>query len=433
MKKFIQPPMLAALAAALVLVVGFTAPADKPALLAAGGSLLTPAPSASYTPAASPTPTATPAPDATVQTQAAAATLAPQPAATMAASASPAPTATPAPDTAISQGQTVKALHINVYDRENLRALGNAAQKELAPMGINTLIVEIDDRFQFQSDPKISAGDITADDARAFAKQVRDAGIDVIPLYNSLGHQGAGGQRNALLKVYPEFDETPDVPVSAGLPEFYTPAWCPSNDAVYDVVLPAIDELVNAFGATTFHVGMDEVFEMGKCSKCEGKSTAELFAATAQRLHGHLQARGVRMMMWGDRLLNSKDVRHTWEGSANGTDKAITMLPRDIIIADWHYEKGPYPSTGILLEAGYQRVLPAVWKDKDNALRFVRSAEAQADEYDKESAVNGAIVTVWSVPPVRLDAVFHSPDKELNAAEEGLRDTLRAVLGEYKK
>jgi hypothetical protein len=331
-----------------------------------------------------------------------------------------------------TKNKKMVGFHSLVYNRQNLAALADFAVRYLAPMGVNTLIVEIDDRFQFKSHPELSGGDITAADARAFSKKVKAAGMDVVPLYECLGHQGAGGERDALLTAHPELDETPWVGRDAGLPEFYTPAWCASNDTVYDYVLPAIDELISAFGATTFHVGMDEVFEIGLCDKCKDTPKSVLFAQTVKRLHDHLAAEGVKMMMWGDRLLDGKVINHTWEADVLGTHGAISKIPKDIIIADWHYERTKYPSVGIFLDKGFS-VLPACWKDPVAAVNFLKSAEKQAASRGKQSAMMGMLITDWGVMPTDLAHAMNAPYNSLNSNEKGLRDTLKAVMKSLAK
>ena len=140
-----------------------------------------------------------------------------------------------------------------------------------------------------------------------------------------------------------------------------------------------IDELIDAFEADAFHVGMDEVFIVAhpSCPRCKGKDPAELFAKSVNDLHRHIAGeRKLTMLMWADRLLDDKKLGYgKWEASANGTAGAIDNIPKDIILCDWHYEtrKDGYPSVAYLQEKGF-RVLPSSWRNKDAALAMLREA-----------------------------------------------------------
>lgn len=43
----------------------------------------------------------------------------------------------------------------------------------------------------------------------------------------------------------------------------YCKSYCPLHPEIHDVVLALVDEIMDAFEASTFHAGMDEVFYIG--------------------------------------------------------------------------------------------------------------------------------------------------------------------------
>ena len=94
---------------------------------------------------------------------------------------------------------------------------------------------------------------------------------------------------------------------------------------------------------------MDEVFIIGQCPRCKGQSRADLFAKAVNDLHAHIAGkRRLQMLMWGDRLLDGEKMKlGEWEASKNGTFEAIDLIPKDIVMCDWHYELRrtfhPYP------------------------------------------------------------------------------------------
>ncbi|MCX8108420.1 MAG: amidohydrolase family protein, partial [Verrucomicrobiae bacterium] len=140
---------------------------------------------------------------------------------------------------------------------------------------------------------------------------------------------------------------------------------------------------------------MDEVFLIAhpSCPRCRGRNPAELFAQAVKDYHKHLtKRRRVTMLMWGDRLLDDAVMKYgEWESSRNGTAPAVDMIPKDIVICDWHYEKrDSYPSVPFLLEKGF-RVLPASWRNVDAALALLEFAQAQ-----RHPRVLGHLCTTWA-------------------------------------
>src|SRR5437763_12527686 len=85
---------------------------------------------------------------------------------------------------------------------------------------------------------------------------------------------------------------------------------------------------------------------------CRNQAPAGLFAKAVNDLHQHIVGqRKLQMLMWSDRLLNASATGFSeWEAAKNGTDRAIDLVPKDIILCDWHYEKREdYPSIPIFV------------------------------------------------------------------------------------
>ena len=264
---------------------------------------------------------------------------------------------------------------------------------EIAPaLGFNWVIVEVNGHFAYQSHPEAAEPEpMTAADAQRLARMARDNGITLVPMYNCLGHQSWKDHAAALLRSHPEFDEAPDIdPKSEG---FYCMTWCPNHPGVNPLVFDLFDELLDAFGAKAFHVGMDEVFIIGHCPRCKGKPNAELFAKAVNDYHAHLVGkRGVEMQMWGDRFLDGKATGYgLWEGSENDTQGAIDLVSKDIVMCDWHYEiMDDFPSVRIFQQKGF-RVWPAGWNKEASIRRFIEVARR-----DATPKMLGYMATTWS-------------------------------------
>lgn len=296
-----------------------------------------------------------------------------------------------------------KAFHLRFGDRRLIPDLKELITKVLLPHGINMIILEIDKAFVFEKHPEIDGGSyaLTADDAKDLSQFTKERGMEIVPLFQCLGHQGWGGSRSALLTAYPEFDETPETPLDAEWPEIFSRSWCPQHPDVNKIVYDLLDELIAAFSPTYFHIGMDEVYEIAsdQCERCRGGNRAELFAKAVNDMYDHItEQRGLTMMMWADRLIDARKFGYdNWEGDTFGTYEAIDKIPRDIVLLDWHYderEKG-YPTPYFFMEAGFS-VMPACWFKLNVAKQLFAEAKAAAKELNQPELFFGKLITSWN-------------------------------------
>ena len=289
-----------------------------------------------------------------------------------------------------------RGVHVPVFSDSQLARL-QSELPGLAVIGVNVLVVQVDYHFDFRSHPELRAkGEfITRDQARAFAAAARKLGIRVIPELDCLGHQSLAGTTWPLLAKYPQFDETlGQFPGNKGI---YCRSWCPQSPGLNQIVDALIDELVDAFWADAFHVGMDEVFFIANehCPRCHGEDPAILFAKAVSDLHHHIvDERQLTMLMWGDRLLDAKTMGYgRWESAENGTAPAVDLIPKDIIICDWHYvAQTNYPSIPILLKKGF-RVWPSGFKSLEAAKALSQFSLEQRQDNPR---LIGYLCTTWS-------------------------------------
>jgi hypothetical protein len=278
----------------------------------------------------------------------------------------------------------------------------------LAKRGVNLLIVEVDYWYDYASHPELRMDNpVKKDTVKALLAACRAKGIRVVPQFQSLGHQSWDEKTFPLLVKYPQLDETPhkyagNKGTDPWGTEFYCRSWCPLHSELLPIVNDLYDELLDVFEADALHVGMDEVFIIADadCPRCAGKSTAELFARAVNDAYDHIvRKRGKEMMMWADRLLDGQATGYgLWEASLNGTDKAIDMIPKDIVMCDWHYEpkyplqatpKSTFPSPKIFTDKGF-RVLPTSFRNVAALNRFIDQSLALGSD-----KVLGHLCTVW--------------------------------------
>jgi hypothetical protein len=287
-----------------------------------------------------------------------------------------------------------RGVHLFVQSNEAADSLTENLPK-LAAIGVNAVVVEVNFSYDFKSHPELrNRNFITREHAQKLAAAARRNGIRLIPELDCLSHQSGRRSNLPLLEKYPEFGE----PVGDNTDKdgAHLRSWCPQHPDVNRVVCQLIDELVEAFQADAFHVGMDEVFCVAsdRCARCRGGDPAHLFAKAVNDLHKHIVGRRKwEMLMWGDRLLDAKTLGYSkWEASKNGTEGAIDLIPKDIIVCDWHYEKrDSYPSVPLLLQKGF-RVWPSGWQPLEATKAFSAFA---LRERQKNPRLVGYLCTAW--------------------------------------
>jgi len=276
---------------------------------------------------------------------------------------------------------------------------------ELAVRQINVLILRVDYNYQYKSHPELSdSAGLSEQDLKRIVMVCQKHGIRIIPQINLLGHQSWAGSTGNLLKVYPEFDETPSVkmpenykwPNEDGL---YCKSYCPLHPGVHEIVFDIMDELLDVFEASDFHAGMDEVFYIGEeeCPRCAGRDKAELFAGEVWRIRNHLAEKERNLWIWGDRLLDGKTTGlGMWEASMNNTHRAIDMIPKDVFICDWHYERAD--KTAVYFAMKGLKVATCPWRDPEVARIQVQDMIGFRNTATPEMKKNfqGIILTYWS-------------------------------------
>ena len=314
--------------------------------------------------------------------------------------------------------------------------------EELAPRSVNTLIVRVDYNYQYEKHPELRDSDaLTRRDVRKLVEACRKNNIRLIPQVNLLGHQSWAGKIGNLLKAYPQFDETPQVkmpdkyvwPNSDGL---YCKSYCPLNPGVHAVVFDVIDEICDAFETDSFHAGMDEVFYLGEaqCPLCSGHDKAELFAGEVRTIRDHLALKNRVLWIWGDRLLDGKTTGlGEWEASYNNTYRAIDMIPKDVIICDWHYERPD--QTPVYFAMKGLSVLTCPWRNPDNAvlqvqdmIKFRKSATPEM-----KPRYLGMLQTVWSGAGQFLDNYYGRKPERTGEQGTSVVACFKAMFSEVQK
>ncbi len=332
-----------------------------------------------------------------------------------------------ATDEKLEKAFPVRGLCIAAPSPSHLEPFLKFVTEALAPRRVNTLILRVDYNFEYTSHPELrDKSPLTKADVKKLVDVCRQNRIRLIPQINLLGHQSWASQTLNLLRVYPEFDETPWVkmPENYKWPNpdgLYCKSYCPLHPKVHEVVFALVDEICDAFETDAYHAGLDEVFYIAdsQCPRCAGKDKAELFAGEVKVIRDHLAQKGRKLWMWGDRLLDGKVTGlGEWEASINDTHRAIDLIPKDVVICDWHYDRPDQTAVYFALK-GFN-VVTCPWKNPRNGVlqvqdlvRFKQNSTPQVSE-----RLLGMVQTVWSGPDTFLDEYSgkKAPDKDGNSA-----------------
>jgi len=307
--------------------------------------------------------------------------------------------------TSIDELMPVRGLSIAAPGPQGVNQFVSFIEEELASRHINVLILRVDYNYQYKSHPELrDSVALSEQDVKKLVSVCREHGIRIVPQINLLGHQSWAGRTLNLLKEYPEFDETPSVkmpeeyewPNDDGL---YCKSYCPLHPGVHKIVFEMVDELLDVFEASDFHAGLDEVFYIAEeeCPRCSGHDPAQLFADEVWRIRNHLGEKDRKLWMWGDRLLDGKATGlGMWEASMNNTHRAIDMIPKDVFICDWHYERPD--KTAVYFAMKGLKVATCPWRKPDVAKMQVQDMIDFRNGSTPEMKENfqGIILTSWS-------------------------------------
>ncbi len=300
----------------------------------------------------------------------------------------------------------ILGLCIEAPGHEFVKEFDNFITNDLAPLGVNTLVLRVDWNYEYTTHPELRGDNpLTREDIKILVNTCRKLNINLIPQVNLLGHQSWANSTGKLLEVYPQFDETPwvQMPVEYKWPNddgLYCKSYCPLHPDVHDVVLEVVGELVDVFEAKAFHAGMDEVFYIGdsKCPRCSGRDKSELFAGEVNLIRNYLADKDCRLWIWGDRLIDGTmggSGYGMWEASTNNTHRAIDMINKDVVICDWHYERADL--TAVMFALKGFTVLTCPWRNPEVALKQLENTQMFISTANKATRERyaGILQTEW--------------------------------------
>jgi len=180
-------------------------------------------------------------------------------------------------------------------------------------------------------------GDIlTKDEVRKVVAYCRSRGLIVYPEVPLMSHC------DYICLAHPEIAERQEDP--------YPDSYCPNHPDTYKIVFDILEEILEVFEPKVVNIGHDEMYSIGVCERCKDTEPYELYVRDITKIHDWLAERGIRTMMWGEKLLPVITKAGKHYGGAGG--RRISgkkeyepvpllfycqdQLPRDIIMLHWY-------------------------------------------------------------------------------------------------
>lgn len=257
---------------------------------------------------------------------------------------------------------------------------------DMARWGLNTLWWHFTDdqgfMLKLRGHPELATPHaFTIAEMKDFLSAARRRGIDVAPELESLGHARC-------ITALPQY---------AGLhngDELGFNAICPSHPRTLPLLEELIVEVAGIFDSPYFHAGLDEV-KLGDCPRCAraaaGRPRWWVYAQHLKAVHSIVRSLGKELIVWADHVEHDPEM--------------LDALPRDLILAHWHYTQVPVEHIQRSLRAGFRVIgCPALchWGDviMTNAANY-ENMDAMAEHVARLSGqfgdrVLGIVNTNWA-------------------------------------
>ncbi len=299
----------------------------------------------------------------------------------------------------------------------------------IAANGYNVLFLYLEGRVRTKSFPyPIDDECYTPEQMREVIEYAALKGIEVVPGISLHGH-------SELFFKHSELIETAELRDGEN-GRFWTNKkrdFCPSQKATYSFFEKYLKEICDIFPSEYFHIGLDEVWDIGYCEKCKEKAVdfvgeQELFLDNLLHCREILVALDKRVMMWDDMLEYYRDI--------------LKEIPRDVIMVNWQYStdvqhyKGHFANLKVEhILAEYDRlgfeyiIAPSDCYSVTNARTFT--------EYAEDFSPLGGLMTTWekgtcflykSMPTIAYAGRLWS-DKTGKAEEELFADAMENLFG----
>ncbi|MBQ3224385.1 MAG: family 20 glycosylhydrolase [Oscillospiraceae bacterium] len=220
----------------------------------------------------------------------------------------------------------------------------------------------------------------TKGEAKEIVREIRELGMEPIPMFNMLGH--ASASRNWFGK-HVVLDQNPR------LQPLFSPdgwVWDITSQKVRNLQRQIRKELYDLFGDTEyFHIGCDEAYYAAHCDEIVNALPDYLRDLTCE-----VAAEGRKPMIWMDMFLEKNQLPEIYvrNCTAGESEKLISSLAMETVMVDWQYDvkQAPVESLLLLKDKGHE-LLGAPWLDPENFGAYIDTIS--------EHKLSGIMLTTW--------------------------------------
>ena len=218
------------------------------------------------------------------------------------------------------------------------------------------------------------------DKIKEIAKEANALGVEIIPMFNHLGHAAASRE---IMGKHVVLDQNPAL---CNLFKTCGWIWNYEREDVKSLLKSVRRELIEICGeGEYFHIGCDEAYGEGK-----SENDAKELCNYLNEVSSDLKTLGRRPIMWHDMLLTNEEFPgYITKGTQPGANIILKELSKDIIMADWQYcAMGEvWKTSQALKRAGFDTVC-CPWDNKGNIEEAVKTV--------MEKGLFGIIHTTWN-------------------------------------
>jgi len=246
--------------------------------------------------------------------------------------------------------------------------------------GYNAIGLYMEHRFAYPSTPWAHGrGCVTPEMVQVLQDEFSD--IQIIPFINLLGH----------------FEGLLYTEAGHGLAEgrFRGMQACPSKPEFFDLANRIVDDTLAIFKSDIIHIGGDETWQLGKCPTCSARVKAY---EETPGVDGKAQIYGEHFGVIARRVADAGRRPAVWGDMFFDHPTALPLIPKETLIFDWEYFKGPHETSRIFREAGFEVVYSPTIHTYNASWCHLPQAEENVREHVAAALADdayGVCVTTW--------------------------------------
>ncbi len=192
-----------------------------------------------------------------------------------------------------------------------------------AEAGMNMVVLYLEDRIKTATYPySPDEESYTPDEVREMVAYADALGLELVPVVSPIGH-AERFMRHAELKYLAELrGKIAGAFTPAGVEHYL--ATCPNLKETHAFMDAYITEVAALFPGRYFHIGFDEIHDMGFCELCKNTPKPELFINALNHYYELVKGLGKEVMIWDDMM--------------EQVPSLLDRIPNDIILCAWFYQ-----------------------------------------------------------------------------------------------